>query len=64
MVKVAYERFQLYIRALSGKNLVFWIGGHLRKVVAYGGSTALDFCSLFYLKGLKNFIYRINFQIG
>ena len=45
MVKVAHERLQLYIRALSEKNLVFCIGGHLRKVVADdGGSTALDFC--------------------
>ena len=33
MVAVAYESF--YYRALTGKILVFWIGGRLREVVAY-----------------------------
>ena len=28
-------------RALTGKSLVFWIGGHLWEVVAYGGSNVL-----------------------
>ena len=26
-------------RVLTGKNVVFWIGGRLREVVAHGGST-------------------------
>ena len=26
-------------RALTGKNLVFWMGDRLREVVAHGGST-------------------------
>ena len=25
-------------RALAGKNLLFWIGGRLREVLAHGGS--------------------------
>ena len=29
-------------RALTGKNLVFWLGGRLREVVAHGGSTVLQ----------------------
>ena len=33
MAAVAYESF--YYRALTGKILVFWIGGRLREVVAY-----------------------------
>ena len=33
MVAVAYDSF--YYRALTGKILVFWIGGRLREVVAY-----------------------------
>ena len=33
VVAVAYESF--YYRALTGKILVFWIGGRLREVVAY-----------------------------
>ena len=28
-------------RALIRKNLVFWIGGRLREVVAHGGSTVV-----------------------
>ena len=28
-----------YCRTLSGKILVFWIGGHLWEVIAYGVST-------------------------
>ena len=28
-------------RALTGKKLVFWIGGCLRDVVTHGGSTVL-----------------------
>ena len=36
---VAYERWSLTrgsnYRALTGKNLVFWIGGRLWEVVAY-----------------------------
>ena len=37
VVAVAYESF--YYRALTGKILVFWIGGRLREVVAHGVST-------------------------
>ena len=42
MVAVAYERSFNY-RALTG-NLMFWIGGRLREVVAHGGSTELTNC--------------------
>ena len=35
-----YWRFQL--KALTGKILVFWIGGRLWEVVAHGGSTVLE----------------------
>ena len=33
VVAVAYDSF--YYRAMTGKILVFWIGGRLREVVAY-----------------------------
>ena len=44
VVVVAYEmwsftRGRSNCRALTGKNLVFWIGGRLREVVAHLGST-------------------------
>ena len=43
VVAVAYERWSFTrgsnCRLLTGKNLVFWIGGRLREVVARGGST-------------------------
>ena len=32
-------------KALTGKILVFWIGGRLREVVAHGGSTVVTCCS-------------------
>ena len=43
MVALAYRRW-LFTRgsnckALTGKILVFWIGGNLWEVVAHGGST-------------------------
>ena len=49
MVAVAYRRW-LFTRgyncqALTGKILVFWIGGRLREVVAHGGSTVATCCS-------------------
>ena len=49
MVAVAYRRW-LFTRgsnfkALTGKILVFWIGGRLREVVAHGGSTVVTYCS-------------------
>ena len=49
MVAVAYRRW-LFTRgsnceALTGKILVFWIGGRLREVVAHGGSTVVTCCS-------------------
>ena len=52
VVAVAYDRFSFtrgsYYRALTGKNLVFWIGGRLGEVVAHRGSTVGlvngDFC--------------------
>ena len=44
VVVVAYERWPVrrgsnnfFYRALTGKNLVFWIVGRLREVVAHGG---------------------------
>ena len=42
VVAVAYEMSFNY-RALTG-NLMFWIGGRLREVVAHGGSTELTNC--------------------
>ena len=49
MVAVAYRRW-LFTRgsnckALTGKILVFWIGGRLREVVAHGGLTVVTCCS-------------------
>ena len=52
MVAVAYRRWSFTrdsnCKALSGKILVFWVGGHLsleggrlREVVAHGGSTVM-----------------------
>ena len=52
MVAVAYSRWSVAIgsnsKALTGKILVFWIGGRLREVVAHGGSTV--FGDLIYLR--------------
>ena len=44
MVAVAYEEWLFTrgynnYRALTGKNLVFWIGGRLQEVFTHGGST-------------------------
>ena len=45
MVLVAYRRWSFTrvfnCKALTGKMLVFWIGGRLREVIAHGGSTVL-----------------------
>ena len=45
MVAVAYRRWSFTrgsnFNALTGKVLVFWIGGRLREVVARGGLTVL-----------------------
>ena len=46
VVAVAYRRW-LFTRgsnckSLTGKVLVFWIGGHLWEVVAHGGSTVVN----------------------
>ena len=55
MVAVTYERWSFTrsssYRALTGKNLVFWIGGRLGEVVAHGGSTkvhipVMNYCSV------------------
>ena len=52
MVAVAYSRWSVAIgsnsKALTGKILVFWIGGRLREVVAHGDSTV--FGDLIYLR--------------
>ena len=49
MVAVAYRRWSFTrgsnCKALTGKILVFWIGGRLREVVAHGGSTVVTYCS-------------------
>ena len=46
VVTVAYERWSLTRGSkysdLTGKFLVFWKTGHLREVVATGGSTVLS----------------------
>ena len=48
MVTVAYERWSftsvevLNCRALTGKVMVFWMGGHSWEVVAHGGSSVVD----------------------
>ena len=43
MVVVAYRRYSFtrgsYCKDLTGKTLVFWIGGRLWEEVAHGGST-------------------------
>ena len=43
MVAVAYRRWSFTrgsnCKVLTGKILMLWIGGRLREVVAYGGST-------------------------
>ena len=49
VVAVAYRRWSFTrdsnCKALTGRILVFWIGGRLRGVVAHGGSTvAIDPC--------------------
>ena len=44
-VAVAYRKWSFTrgsnCKALTGKILLFWIGGRLREVVAHGGSTVL-----------------------
>ena len=60
VVAVAYERrsFTRYsnYRALTGKNLAFWIGRRLREVVAHRGSTVwLSFFVLFRGEGQAGF---------
>ena len=46
MVAVAYRRWSFTkgsnCKALTGKILVFWIGGRLWEVVAHGGSSVYD----------------------
>ena len=51
VVVVAYRRWSFTrgsnCKALTGKMLVFWIGGSLREVVAHGGSTVMvNSCSM------------------
>ena len=59
MVAVAYRRWSFTrgsnFRALTAKILVFWIGGCLWEVVAYGGSTVLIY--FFTLDDAKGAIY-------
>ena len=47
MVAVAYRRWSFTrgsnCKALTGKILVFWIGGRLWEVVAHGGSTVYGY---------------------
>ena len=53
MVAVAYRRWSFtrgsYCKPLTGKILVFWIGGRLREVVAHGGSTLFTTLHFLYL---------------
>ena len=46
MVEVTYRRWSFTRgsngEALTGKVLVFWIGGRLWEVVAHGGSTVIN----------------------